>query len=257
MDQLLLPRPIRGRHTRPPLQQQQRKRKRKRRTSNEKEVLPLKIQHQSSEDNLHASAKQNTLSCASINSSKFAINILSAPPTFNKTQSSNSRRFKRRKSNCKRINQQQNLNLLTNTLSSILCNVKPIKKSSTMRINFFCIGEFGFIANKDKKIWQYIRQTIGDMPLNEHHSHSSNMKCHNLCTTAQPPTNMEKLLVLGIKLFLQKSMMSRFNFDARVKCYVKHSLGERTHPMPKLCINARNPNLPKAPSTIEESFLRF
>ena len=118
---------------------------------------------------------------------------------------------------------------------------------------------------KKKKVWINIRNVIGNMSLNEHHSHSSNMKCHNLCTTSTPPTNMAKLLGLGRKCFLQSiklnksdfdNMITRFKYDIRVKYYVNEVLGENNQPIPKLYIK-NNPNMPRATSTIEGALRRF
>ena len=107
---------------------------------------------------------------------------------------------------------------------------------------------------------------MGNMSLNEYHSHSSNMKCHNLCTTTLPPTNMTKLLGLGSTFCLKSrklnkldfdNMIARFKCDVRAKYYVKEVLGESNQPMPKLCIKINNPNVPRAPSTIEGSLRSF
>ena len=102
------------------------------------------------------------------------------------------------------------------------------------------------------------------MPLKEHHSHRSNMKCHNLYRSAPHLTTMEKLVGLGSEFCLQlcklnlkdfKSMTSRFENDKRVKYCVKHSLGKITRPMPKFHVKINSLNLPKAPSTIEGALL--
>ena len=104
--------------------------------------------------------------------------------------------------------------------------MNSIEQSSETRLTDFCNGKLGFAPDKNKKAWINIRKVTENMSLNECHSHSSNMKCHNLCTTTPPPTNMAKLLGLGSKFCLQSrklnksyfdNVITRFKHDIRVK----------------------------------------
>ena len=80
--------------------------------------------------------------------------------------------------------------MLQQTLPSITQQINSMKQSSALRIINFCNNNFGFMRLKNKKIWFNIRRVIGGMKLTEHHSHSANMKCYNLCVTTPPPNNM-------------------------------------------------------------------
>ena len=94
-------------------------------------------------------------------------------------------------------------------------------------------------------MWQNARDAIGNVTLEEHRSHNSNMKCHNLCTTKQPPLKHAKLLGLGAKLFIQTgrihkdnliATLKRFKYDDRVKHYVQTHIGYSDKTAPKLHI---------------------
>ena len=104
------------------------------------------------------------------------------------------------------------------------------------------------------------------MSLQEYHSHSANMKCHNLCTSTPPPNNMAKLLGLGSKFCLQtkklnkedfKQMINRLKYDVRVKYFVKNVLRTNQEHMPKIYMKTNNQNIPNAPPTIEGALKRF
>ena len=90
------------------------------------------------------------------------------------------------------------------------------------------------------------KKRIGSTTLNEHHSYSANIQCHNLFTSTSPAINIAKLLGLGRKFCLQsrnlnykdlKATIERSKHDIRVKCLVKRVLGEqRDNITPSLCI---------------------
>ena len=65
--------------------------------------------------------------------------------------------------------------------------LNSMKQTFKNKINNYFIGNFYFIPNIKPQVWEIIRRVIGDMILQEHHSHNSNMKCHDLCTIKSPP----------------------------------------------------------------------
>ena len=98
------------------------------------------------------------------------------------------------------------------------------------------------------------------------YSHSTNMKCHNLCITIQPLHNMAKLLGLGTTFCIQSkslnyknftSMIERFKQDVRVRHCANNTLGDQQQDLPKHCITIFHSRMPKAPKPIEGTLKRF
>ena len=133
-------------------------------------------------------------------------------------------------------------------------------------ITNYCIGNFGFKIDRKVESLENIRNAIGNMTLQEYHSHNANMAYHSLCTTKPPPNNHALLLGLGGKFCIQtrrisyrklKETLERFKCDVRVKNCVFNNIGISDEPPPKLYFKAKPNNIPKAPPVIKGAVSRF
>lgn len=158
------------------------------------------------------------------------------------------------------------LNLLE-ILPTITRKVRALRQSSKERITHYCQGNFGFIPCLNEPVWKNHKRIIGNMSLPEYYSYNSNMRCHDLCGDKSAPKNMASLLGLGAKYCLQKEKLNeidflhnikRFEYDIRVKSYVKNYLGlNQSTSMPELYVKTRNESIPKALSVVEGAVQRF
>jgi len=176
-----------------------------------------------------------------------------------------SRRIKQRENAKKKQKAMKMLKMKDELPSTIMATNKTIKIHQN-RMENYCNDNFGFKPNILMPVWKNIKMVIGNMSLQEYHSHNANMACHDSCTLAPPPNNMAKLLGPGSKHCIQSrninekdflTMLKRFACDVRRKSYVLDTHGVSDKPAPKLYVKNKTLEMRLSNSTIEGGIRKF
>jgi len=147
--------------------------------------------------------------------------------------------------------------------STPLVNIINVTQKRTINT---CLRTFGFIANPSKPLWNNVINAIETYDQKLLRSQPTNLAFHNLCSTKQPPPNMQQLLGLGLKFCietptpkpnLQKTVKNLVR-SVRTQAYLtENNKTTNSTYIPQLYVKNPNWTPPLASGTIEHKLFEF